>query len=239
MVVMFLRFFKFPVLTGVDSKRKLKAKRIRRLPGFTLIELLAVIAVVGILAAILIPAMQGVRTRAEETKKVSNYRQYFIANNLYAQDHGGNTVPAKDGRISGDENLWMTLLSPYLEDARFEAGIYRDPFFEAYDPETPWVTGAGVNVDIGLPESTMGNVFWGGEANQYGTEYKLQTITHPEYRIFLGDSRGWFLGSNNFDASRHDEGRTGMFVRFDGSVTYYTEVEAGLAITDPGEVGRL
>ena len=76
--------------------------------GFTLIELLVVIAIIGVLAAILIPAIGKVRERAVNTKKMSAYRQYFIANTMYASDHKGRSCPAKDVRGSEDK-LWQML----------------------------------------------------------------------------------------------------------------------------------
>jgi len=40
-----------------------------------------------------------------------------------------------------------------------KGGIYLDPFFEAYDPETSWITGAGINVKVKLPKSNEENVY--------------------------------------------------------------------------------
>ena len=64
----------------------------KKLYGFTLIELLTVIAIIGVLAAILIPSISKVRERARETSKLSNYRQFFIANTMYASANGGFSV---------------------------------------------------------------------------------------------------------------------------------------------------
>lgn len=56
--------------------------------GFTLIELLAVMAIIGLLTAILIPVAGGVRTSAQMAQSVSNLRQLAVANHTYALDHG-------------------------------------------------------------------------------------------------------------------------------------------------------
>ena len=62
-------------------------KRNYHLHGFTLIELLTVIAVVAILAAILLPAIQKVRTNAYRAESASNLRQVFAACALYSNDN--------------------------------------------------------------------------------------------------------------------------------------------------------
>jgi prepilin-type N-terminal cleavage/methylation domain-containing protein len=60
--------------------------------GFTLIELLTVIAIIGILAAILIPIIGKVRTAGYTTKSISNLRQLQLANIAYAADNKGKFI---------------------------------------------------------------------------------------------------------------------------------------------------
>lgn len=61
----------------------------KRVTGFTLIELLVVIAIIGILAGLLIPAIQRAGASARSTQCQSNMRQLLIAIQLYEQETGG------------------------------------------------------------------------------------------------------------------------------------------------------
>jgi len=63
--------------------KKLPQTQPLRCGGFTLIELLTVIAIVGILSAILIPVVGKMRTSALRSESASNLRQVFSACQLY------------------------------------------------------------------------------------------------------------------------------------------------------------
>jgi prepilin-type N-terminal cleavage/methylation domain-containing protein len=56
--------------------------------AFTLIELLTVIAVIGILAAIVIPTASTVRTNAKKTKAKAQFSQLSLALGLFKQEYG-------------------------------------------------------------------------------------------------------------------------------------------------------
>ena len=63
-------------------------KRPRR-GGFTLIELLVVVAIIAILAALLMPALEKARASAQSVKCLARQRQFFQAVSFYRNDYGG------------------------------------------------------------------------------------------------------------------------------------------------------
>jgi prepilin-type N-terminal cleavage/methylation domain-containing protein/prepilin-type processing-associated H-X9-DG protein len=81
--------------------------------GFTLVELLVVIAVIGILIALLLPALQISRAAARAAACKSNLKQIGLAMQMYANNHAGRaplTVHA------GTTASWVYSLGPYMEN---------------------------------------------------------------------------------------------------------------------------
>ncbi|AHF89198.1 hypothetical protein OPIT5_01925 [Opitutaceae bacterium TAV5] len=89
--------------------------RITRRHAFTLIELLTVIAIIGILAAIIIPTVGRVRASARSIKCVSNLRQIGVASRLYAEENKDLIVPCFKSTYANQRDLrtWVGQLAPY------------------------------------------------------------------------------------------------------------------------------
>jgi len=90
--------------------------------GFALIELLTVIAIIGVLAAILIPVVGSMRVKAERTASASNLRQWSQALLLYANENakripyeGGFDQPSwNQTALPAEEHSWFNVLPPYV-----------------------------------------------------------------------------------------------------------------------------
>jgi prepilin-type N-terminal cleavage/methylation domain-containing protein len=73
----------------------LRGRPASRRIGFTLVELLAAVAVVGILAAILLPALSTVRKQARKAVEISAARQLVTAYHAHAADRRGRLMPGE------------------------------------------------------------------------------------------------------------------------------------------------
>ncbi|MBU6399918.1 MAG: DUF1559 domain-containing protein [Verrucomicrobia bacterium] len=84
-------------------------------PGFTLIELLVVAAIIGLLAALLLPTLSRAKEAARATACLSNLHQIGIALQLYVQDNNNHLPIMRDRPVSTNTlTLTNTLPSPDL-----------------------------------------------------------------------------------------------------------------------------
>ncbi len=108
--------------------------RYRSRAGFTLIELLTVIAIIGILAAIIIPTVGTVREKAQRTVDASNLREIAKAAMIYASDNNDRLPDPAALQAAG---VLTTPSAAYLWPAILARnGMLNDPsfYFARNDP---------------------------------------------------------------------------------------------------------
>ncbi|EIP98294.1 prepilin-type N-terminal cleavage/methylation domain-containing protein [Opitutaceae bacterium TAV1] len=168
--------------------------------GFTLIELLAVIAIIGILAAIILGTIGSVRKKAHQVRCISNLRQTGIAMLAYVSDN--------KEKLPGPLYLQIKAKYGYKEYSALAAHLA--PYMGYPNADT---LGNGVRVYVpllhcpsrGIEDSTDIGTFAAqcrldpnktsnGIANAFGdyTNDK-QPIRYSELETFGGPSRVWAL----------------------------------------------
>jgi len=99
--------------------------------GFTLVELLVVITIIGILIALLLPAVQAAREAARRMQCTNNLKQFGLALHNYHLTHKVFPYGAGGG---GTWWSWSALILPFIEQNAIYDQIDFDKPYNAVHP---------------------------------------------------------------------------------------------------------
>jgi len=193
--------------------------------AFTLVELLTVIAIVGILAALDLPAVSRITESARQTKCLNNLRQSILAIRQYTQDNDMKLPAGFDATLGGALATWPQQVWPYIaSSSTYDA--YRSPLFQCPSNK---LAGYGFAMNH-VSQSNYGSKrIWEIRVLTFASQ--SQTLVLAEVKPSLANLNYATTGpgSTGADFTRH--GGKGNYAFLDGSVKALspTDVQSGTA----------
>jgi prepilin-type N-terminal cleavage/methylation domain-containing protein/prepilin-type processing-associated H-X9-DG protein len=174
-----------------------------RYRGFSLVESLVVIAIIGMMVAILLPAVQAAREAARRAECQNNLRQIGIALHLFHDAHGRLPVGCTDKRVphtnpNGRQFAWSADILPHLEETALWKRIdYTVPYDSAENATAaatvlkvylcPSTTRLAVGRAGALVNDSTGAATYVAAAIDYGGIYGAAQVAPAANGVFLYD----------------------------------------------------
>jgi prepilin-type N-terminal cleavage/methylation domain-containing protein len=165
--------------------------------AFTLVELLVVIGIIGVLIAILLPALSRARVHARRTQDISNLHQVALACTIYAANFNGNWPigALSNPALTTDDVAWINsyTFAYFLEvltnqqtaqnwlsttapapngglDLTVQRTLMCTSMWDVQASYVPAYVGQlSDRFDAGAPKTYFGYIYWGGRmASGYG-----------------------------------------------------------------------
>jgi len=194
--------------------------RYSRRRAFTLIELLTVIAIIGVLAAILIPVIGSVRERARTTQCIANLRTWGNATGLYVAEHQGRLPASVFGTTKIDNVEGMATdaysgLIPYVMPPNH--------------PTIKWGYNSNdlANYMCSNRDNATSSMKWGSYGfNVYPSQLAMSVISKPSQMVWateLADYKRWMdfgtLSTHLVTTTVKPHGKNNNVLYLDGHVS--------------------
>ena len=173
--------------------------------AFTLLELLVVVAVIGLLAALLLPVLGQAKQKAQGTECLSNLRQLHLGWSLFISEHDGALPPIDDTPEAGKNAEHPSWVAGWLRTAN-ESGDKSDGTNSALLVAQPYTQFGSIGAYVKNPDvyrcpgdhsdrvrsmamNSYMNGFGAWQASDYVT-YRTETeIRNPSHTWVLIDER--------------------------------------------------
>ena len=177
------------ILTKLAHFVNLKNICSQRRKAFTLIEILVVIAIIAILAAMLLPALQQAREKGRQAVCMSNLRQIGMTLFMYVQDWNGyfpGCTSTSAGLSIYPYGAWIEGLEPYMKDSLkiLARGC------PSSAPKLTWCT-------YGYNKAYLGDLFfeWGTPEGVYYPLVNIVKVKKPSETVAVLDTQNYVGGA--------------------------------------------
>lgn len=235
-------------------------KKSCRFAAFTLIELLVCVAIIGVLAALIVPALGRMIDSASCSKTVGNLRTLQTANITYAADHDGFFVANWPASSASYQNGWWQY-GPFVE---YLGGDIPDGTENLGWDAWPDAAKTGLNVNphintggdkkdrfgtVAMNMSRFSHWTSGDPMLQFNTSHfnvgmiKQSAVAFPNDFIMFADGAGYFvdyqqrLNWANLPADRQDKQvSNGLAFRGPGKTAYVAVASGAVKSLRPEDV---
>lgn len=160
--------------------------------GFTLIELLLVIGIIGILIAMLMPALAAAKRQASSVSCLSDIRQVAGGMYAFAADHDDRLPSNRVNVAPGEHITWRQLFvdQDYLPQGKLWVCPLTptDPLSELGGSDA----GSQCVGDVPSSYAVNGHLAWLSQHEPYESERDMATIARPSHTILLTETRTTF-----------------------------------------------